>query len=175
MNYAEQLLVAHSRANADLVLNHVLEDESRVPDLLDVFLGGQYRTVQRSAMVVGDLGRLRPAWLKPWHGRIIAAANTPDVHDAVKRNVMRYFSELPITNIGEDDEGHLVDLAFRLGADHQEAVAIRVFALSTVNNYVKKYPELKDELRGVIEFTIAEGTTAAFLGRGNKILKELGT
>lgn len=173
MNYAEQLLVEHSRANANRVLEHVLADKKRVAALMEVFLGEEYRTVQRSAMVVGDLGRAKPGWLKPWHSRMIAAANEPR-HDAVRRNVMRYFSELDLKHIGEEEEGYLVDLAFRLTADPEAAVAIRVFSMQIVANYTEKYPELKDELAGVIELTIAEGTTPGFRSRGKKILKRLG-
>lgn len=173
MNYAEQLLVEHSRANANRVLEHVLADEERIAALMEVFLGEEYRTVQRSAMVVGDLGRAKPGWLKPWHGRMIAAANEPK-HAAVRRNVMRYFSELDLAYIGEEDEGYLVDLAFRLTADPEVAVAIRVFSMQIVANYVEKYPELRDELSGIIELTIAEGTTPGFRSRGGKILRKLG-
>ncbi|TXF85671.1 hypothetical protein FUA23_20455 [Neolewinella aurantiaca] len=169
MNYPNQLLKEHSRANADLVLNHVLADKKRVEALMDAFLTGEYRVVQRSAMVVGDLGRKKPDWLKPWHGRMIAAAD-PAPHPSVSRNVMRYFSELPLSAVEEDEQGKLLDLAFRLLEDQTEAVAIRVFAMTVVFNFCDIYPELKDELRGIIELTIAEGTTPGFRSRGGKIL-----
>ncbi len=172
MNYPKQLLKAHSRANADLVLNHVLADKKRVGALMDAFLNGEYRVVQRSAMVVGDLGRKQPNWLKPWHARMIAASD-PALHPAVSRNVMRYFSELPLSAINEEDQGPLLDLAFRLTEDQAEAVAIRACAMVVVFNFCVLYPELKDELRGIIELTIAEGITPGFRSRGGKILKEL--
>ena len=172
MNYSVQLLKAHSRANADLVLGHVLKEETRVAALMEAFLEGEYRVVQRSAMVVGDLGRLKPDWLNPWHQRMIAAAD-PASHPSVSRNVMRYFSELPLFAINEKDRGPLLDLAFRLTEDQAEAVAIRVFAMTVVFNFCTLHPELKDELRGIIELTIAEGTTPGFRSRGGKILAEL--
>jgi len=173
MDYAEQLMVEHSKANADRVLEHVLVAESRVEALMEVFLGEEYRVVQRAAMVVGNLGRAQPGWLKPWHSRMVKAANQPK-HDAVLRNVMRYFSELDIALIAAENEGHLVELAFRLTADPNAAVAIRVFSMQVVANYVEKYPEFKDELVGIIELTIAEGTTPGFRSRGKKILRKLG-
>lgn len=172
MNYPNQLLKEHSRANADLVLNHVLKDKKRVDALMAAFLKGEYRVVQRSAMVVGDLGRKKPNWLKEWHDRMIAAAD-PAPHPSVSRNVMRYFSELPLSTINEKDQGPLLDLAFRLTEDQTEAVAIRVFAMTVVFNFCALYPELKDELRGIIELTIAEGTTPGFRSRGRKILQLL--
>jgi hypothetical protein len=173
MDYAEQLMVEHSKANADRILEHVLVAESRVEALMEVFLGEEYRAAQRAAMVVGNLGRAQPGWLKPWHRRMIEAANQP-IHDAVRRNVMRYFSELDIALIEEENEGYLVDLAFRLTADPEAAVAIRVFSMQVVANYVEKYPEFREELAGIIELTIAEGTTPGFRSRGKKILRQMG-
>ncbi|WP_020569652.1 hypothetical protein [Neolewinella persica] len=172
MNYRDQLLSEHSRANADLVLNHVLKDRQRVANLMDVFLSDEYRAVQRSAMVVGDLGRLRPAWLQPWHKHMILAAKEPE-HDSVVRNVMRYFSELPLEQVGEDDQGALLELAFRLTESPLQAVAIRVFSMTVAANFCQLYPELKEELRGIIELSLAEGATAGFRSRGNKILRKL--
>ena len=172
MDIRAQILSAHSRANADLVLNYVLDDKGRVKPLMKLFLGEEYRVAQRLAMVVGDLGRFRPAWLHPWHEPMIAAANAP-LHDSVKRNVLRYFSELPLGAVGEEQEGELLDVAFRLFESPLEAVAIRVYGMQIVANYAEHFPELKDELRAVIEITIAEGATPGFRSRGQKILKRL--
>jgi len=172
MNIRDQLLVTHSRANADLVLNYVLADKRRVSVLMDVFLSQVYRESQRSAMVVGDLGRLKPKWLQPYHSAMIAAAGDQN-HDAITRNVMRYFSELPVAELGEAAAGELLDLAFRLFESPHQAIAIRVFSMQVVYNFTELYPELKDELRAVIEITIAEGTTPGFRSRGTKILRKL--
>lgn len=173
MNIPKQLLTAHSRANADLVLQYVLAEEVRVPELMGAFLSTEYRVVQRAAMVVGHLGRERPDWLQPYHACMIATAEAYP-HPSVPRNVLRYFSELPLADVAEEDQGPLLDLAFRLTESQTEPVAIRVFAMTVVANFCKIHPELKDELRGIIELTIAEGTTPGFRSRGGRILRELG-
>ncbi len=172
MNYSEQLLVAHSRENADLILADVLRDEANVAELMAAFLGEEYRVSQRAAMVVGDLGRQRPDWLRPWHAAMIEAAEAGR-HDAVRRNVMRYFSELPLAAVAAANQGPLLDLAFRLTESPLIAVAIRVFSMTVAANFCKLYPELKEELSGIIELTIAEGTTPGFRSRGQKILRQL--
>ncbi len=172
MDYPTQLLIAHSRENADLILQDVLKDEANVRKLMDAFLGAEYRVSQRAAMVVGNLGRKHPEWLRPWHAEMIRVADAGK-HDAVRRNVMRYFSELPVTAVEEVNQGPLLDLAFRLTESPLMAVAIRVFSMTVVANFCGLYPELKDELRGIIERTIMEGTTPGFRSRGEKILQQL--
>ncbi|MEO0733664.1 MAG: hypothetical protein AAFZ52_12580 [Bacteroidota bacterium] len=174
MNLREQLLKEHSRANADLILGYVLEDERRVAGLMDLFLDAEYRVAQRAAMVVGDLGRIEPDWLITYHGRMIAAADpTAGKHPAIPRNILRFFSELSLEQVAADYAGNLLDVAFRRFESATEPVAIRVFAMQVVANFTEEYPELKDELRGIIEHTIAEGTTPGFRNRGTKILRKL--
>ena len=173
MNLTEQLSAAHSRANANLILEYVLADKRRVPELLAVFRDGELRIAQRAAMVVGDLGRKRPDWYLPHHEELIAEADRYR-HPAMPRNVMRYFSELPLAKVKEAHQGPLLDVAFRLTEDQEVPVGIRVFAMTIVYHFCEQYPELKDELRGIIELTIEEGTTPGFRSRGNKILRWLG-
>jgi hypothetical protein len=172
MDFRAQLLHEHSRANADVLLEYLEEHPEALSEFMAQFFGEEGVVVQRAAMVVGDLGRREPASLIPFHHQLIAAASEP-VHPAVRRNVMRYFSELPLERIAEDAQGHLLDLAFRITASPSDAVAMRVFAMQIVANFCVLYPELKDELRGVIEDQIAEGASAGFLNRGKKILAKL--
>ena len=172
MDFRAQLLNEHSRANADVLLDYLEEHPEALPKFMDCFFGEELVVVQRAAMVVGDLGRRHPASLVPFHLGLIAAASNP-IHAAVRRNVMRYFSELPLELISEEAQGHLLDLAFRVTASPSDAVAMRVFAMQIVANFCVPYPELKDELRGVIENQIAEGASAGFLNRGKKILAKL--
>ena len=172
MDIRAQLLVTHSRANADLVLAFVLAKQARLPKLMDAFFSGEKDVMNRAAMVVGDLGRKKPDWLLPYHARLITYADAYP-HPAVPRNVLRYFSELPLGKVKEEDQGPLLDVAFRLTAGPEIPVGIRVFGMTIVAAFCVPYPELRDELRGIIELTIAEGTTPGFWSRGGKVLRWL--
>ncbi|MTB49456.1 hypothetical protein [Lewinella sp. W8] len=172
MDFRAQLLSEHSRANADLLLDHLERHPEDLTAFMEHFFGREVVEAQRAAMVVGDLGRRHPDRLIPFHLRLIEAAGQP-VHPAIRRNVLRYFSEIPLALIAEEPQGHLLDLAFRVTASPADAVAMRVFAMQIVANFCTLYPELKDELRGVIENQIAEGASAGFLSRGRKILAKL--
>lgn len=173
MNIAEQLAVMHSRANADKVLDYVLADRRRVRPLLDAFAHEDLKIAQRAGMVVGDLGRARPDWYLPYHTELIDHA-VAFRHPAMPRNVLRYFSELPLDKVTEEDQGPLLDVAFRYTADPEVPVGIRVFAMTIVQHFCVPYPELREELRGVIELALAEGqVTPGFVSRGRKVLAAL--
>ncbi len=172
MNIRQQLSKTHSRANADLVLNYVLADEGRVGDLLKALRDEEITIVQRAAMVVGDLGRARPAWLRPYNNRLLEMATAP-AHDAVQRNILRHFSELDLADIHEDLEGPLLELAFVLTEEPTVPPGIRVFAMQVVANLCSRYPELKAELRAVLETQLPLTESPGFRSRAKKILSRL--
>jgi len=66
MNIRQQLLKKHSRENADFVETHVVKTPGAVVELMVCFLSDETTVVQRSAQVVGNLGRHHPEMLQPW-------------------------------------------------------------------------------------------------------------
>ncbi len=67
----------------------------------------------------------------------------------------------------------MADSCFTFLSDPKEPIAVKVFSMSVLANITKKQPELRDELRIVIEDQLPY-STPAFKSRGGKILKELG-
>lgn len=169
-----QLRRAHSRANANLVLSHLYDHPEDVPALLAALDHPEIKVLQRAAMVAGDLGRSRPAWLSPHQALLFRLARS-NRHPAVPRAVLRYFSELPLDAISENLHGEALDLGFAAAADPTAPVTHRVFGITLVHMFCAPYPELKDELRGIIEQALAETSTPpGFRSRGRKVLLALG-
>ena len=95
-----------------------------------------------------------------------------DPIDATNRCLLRYFAELPLELIDPIVEGDLLDIAFSRGSNPNRTVTIRIWGLQIVANYCARYPELKDELRGVIEEQL-DTAPPGFRSRGQKILAGL--
>ena len=95
MNLRKQLLVAYSRNNADIVMTHVQAHPESLPELMACFFSDEVTVAQRAAQVVGDIGRASPELLKPWWSEMVDASVNP-VHQAIRRNTTRYFSELKL-------------------------------------------------------------------------------
>ena len=94
MDLRQQLSLAHSRANADLILTWLYADEARTRVLIDLVNSKDERDakpVQRAAMVLGDLGRAKPDWLRPYQRSLLRLANEA-THPALPRAISRYFS-----------------------------------------------------------------------------------
>jgi hypothetical protein len=57
-------------------------------------------------------------------------------------------------------EGEFIDVLFRFLSEKTHAVALHVNAIYLILNWCKKYPELKDELRGAVSLLLENATPA---------------
>ena len=168
MSYIEeQLAKEHSKTMAIRLTEWIGEDAERMAEFMTVFLGDDYRLTQRAAFVLSYVSRTNPAVLEPHLTEMVAALRKPGQHVAIRRNVIRHFDNYGFPDALIDE---LADLCFTYLADPQEAVAVRAFSMGVLEKVCAKEPELKSELRLLIEEHLPHGT-AGFKSRGKKILK----
>ena len=89
--------------------------------------------------------------------------------DAVKRNTMRL---LQYAGIPEKYQGEVMNLCFDYIISPTEKPAVKAFSLTVLENLSKIYPEIKQELKTVIEDRW-DYETVAFKSRARKILKKI--
>ena len=102
MDIRKQLLSDHSKSNTEEIVLFLLENPERLNQVMDLFFHWDTREKQRTAWVVGDLGRVEVKMIQPSHAKMIANLKVPKLHDAVKQNSIRYLSE---AEIGKDPWG----------------------------------------------------------------------
>ncbi|MCX6350290.1 MAG: hypothetical protein NTX03_00325 [Bacteroidetes bacterium] len=148
MNLRQQLLQEHSLSNTLFITQYIGEDAEKFAELMEIFLGDNYRLTQRAAWVVSHVVEAHPHLLKPYYKKFIQHLNQPNIHDAVKRNTIRVlqFVEVPKTYWGA-----LADICLRFVADKKEPIAVRVFSLTVLANLCIKQPDLKNEILLLIE------------------------
>lgn len=169
MDLRKQLLTTHSKENTMLIVNYIGNDSERFAALMELFLGDEYRVCQRAAWVVGDAARNRPQLVAPYLERMVLNLKRPNLHVAVKRNTVRVLQEIELP---ESLWGEAAEACFNLLGSSEEAVAVKVFSMTVLLQIVKKVPELKDELKYLIEDQLPYGTSG-FKNRGKKTLKAL--
>ncbi len=79
---------------------------------------------------------------------------------------------LQFIDIPEELLGLTAELCFNFLNSGQESIAVKANAMTVLFNIVKKYPDLKEELKITIEEQLPFGSTG-FKNRGSKILKAL--
>lgn len=169
MDLRKELLKDHSKENTSRIVSYMQEHADMVPELMDIFLNESYRLIQRSAWVVGDLARTNPDWIYPYIPQMLQNLKKSGIHDAAKRNTMRFLQEVEIE---EENWGEALDISLKFLQSHDEAVAIKVFSMTVAYHIVKKIPELKNELMMIIEDQMPYGS-AGFKNRGQKIVSAL--
>ncbi len=169
MDIRAALLEEHSKEQTLMITNYIGKSQKRFDQLMDLFLGDEYRVTQRAAWVVSHCADAYPKLIQPHLKRILDNLERPNLHDAIKRNTLKALSEW---DLPEELLGQAATISFDLLASPTEAIAIRVHAMTIIYNICHKEPDLADELRLLIEDGMEHGS-AGFRSRGKRILKGL--
>lgn len=168
MDIKEELLKEHSKAQAEYIAGYIGSDPKRFSELITHFTGPTYRVSQRAAMTLSKCIDNDPGLLTPYLKTLVTNLQG-DVHVAVKRNTLRVLQDVELP---KPLWGITADICFKTLESNQEPIAVKVFAMTVLNNIVKKEPDLKNELRIIIEDQLPYGS-AGFKSRARKIMKQL--
>jgi hypothetical protein len=138
-------------------------DRVALKAMIDRLFSEQQAEQQRAAAVCHSVADHAPALFAP-HVETMLAAAKKQSHPSVIRTVFRTFSSI---DIFEKHLGEVIDLAFQLLTDHNEPVAVKVYAMTVIANHLERYPDLAIELETVLR----EGWKTGSPGYRNRALK----
>lgn len=171
MKLREQILYDHTKPNAELIANWIGKDEKKFKELMQLFLFDDHRVVQRSAWVLSMCADKYPELIEPYLAQMLEQCTKQGVHVAVKRNVTRILQNIPIPAAYEET---IMNLCFELLLDQKETIAVRCFSMTILEQLCATYPEIKNELKHIIEDALEhQEVSAAFKNRSEKILKRM--
>ena len=162
--------MGQNKAQTCELVDYVNGKPNRFKELVDIYLKGPYRITQRAAWPLSIAVEKWPYLIDPHLKNILKFLRKKEVHDAVKRNTMRLlqFIELP-----KRFRGEVADLCFMYLQDPKVAVAIRVCSMTVLQKVIQDQPDLKTELKMILEDQLPYGS-AAFKNRAMKVLRSLG-
>lgn len=163
-----QILLEHSKANCQKIIDWVGDDVSKFNQLFHLFLNDEYRVTQRAAWPLSYCAIAHPEFMQNNFGKLISNLQKPSLHDSIKRNTLRLLQHI---DIPEKYEGEILETCFKYVESPTEAVAIKAFALTVLGKLARKYPEIIPEIKIIIEDQLPH-QTAAFKSRANKLLKQ---
>lgn len=173
MNLREELLKekVQLKEQALKISLYCSASPKRFKELMQCFLADDNRLAQRAAWSVSIVAEKNPELVLPYIKTLVEQLLREDVHDAIIRNSLRILQKAAIP---ESLHGELMNACFVFIESNSIAVAIKAFALTVLFNLSKLYPEIKPELKLLIEERWPH-ETAAFKSRGKHILKAMGT
>lgn len=171
MNLLNEILKEHSKTQTDKIVQWVGSDAEKFNELLALFLGDEYRISQRAGWSLGDIACKHPELIYPHLKIFVNNLSKQHIHNAVKRNTVRVLQFLTIPDEMVEDT---LNQCFTLFANKKEDIAIRVFAMTVLANICQKLPEIKEELKIMIEDELPYASPG-FVSRGRKMLGKLKT
>ena len=169
MNLEFEILKEHSKHQAMKIADWIGGDPKKFAELMGLFLTAEYRVVQRSAWIVSHCAEKHPALIKPWLSKMVKRAGEKNVHDAVKRNVVRV---LQFIEIPRSLQGRVANLCFTFLDDPKEPIAVKAFSMTVLAEIAKCEPDLRHEISLVIEQMLPYGSPG-IQARARKILNLL--
>ena len=169
MNLKEKILSEHTKTNREEIVNWIGSNQTRFDELVKLFLGNDKLITQRSGWPLSFAGIAHPEFIPKHLRKLVTNLKQKDLHDAVKRNTIRHLQGI---SIPEKYQGDVMNICFDFIISPTEKPAIKAFSLTVLENLSKEYPEIKQELKTVIEDRW-DYETAAFHSRAKIILKNL--
>ncbi|MDQ3109450.1 MAG: hypothetical protein M3R17_06105 [Bacteroidota bacterium] len=169
MNLRQTILDEHSRAQSDKIIRWVGADKKRFAELVHLFLTDEYLVVQRAGWPIGDIAIKYPELIKPYIGKFVKLFLKKGMHEAMIRNVLRV---MQFVDVPAKYHGEVVNACFDFLIKSEYPIAYKAFSMTVLFNITKKEPELKRELKIVIEEMMKEGSPG-IKARGRMVLKKL--
>lgn len=169
MNIRDELLQEHSRKQALRIAEYAILSKKNFKELMECFLSQEYRIAQRAAWSVSCAALQQPEMIKPFIKDLVACLQLTDLHPALIRNALRILEEIEIP---EKFQGEVMHACFGFIENPATPVATKAYSLTILFNLSRQYPEMRQELKLMIEENF-DNETAAFKSRGKKILKRL--
>ncbi|KAA2242395.1 hypothetical protein F0L74_07560 [Chitinophaga agrisoli] len=170
MHLLNEILQEHSREQAIKITAWIGADKARMARLMELFLHGQYRVVQRAAWIMSMVAHKHPELITPHLPVMIQRMEAPGIPVAVKRNVTRVLQFLPIP---PDLHGVVMQQCFALLEDPKETIAVRAFSMTVLAKMAKDYPDIKNEIRIILEDQLAHNPSPGIRSRAKKVLIEI--
>jgi hypothetical protein len=167
MDIESKILAIRSKEQMDRIVQWIGKDKKRFKKLMEFFLLGDEPLAKKSAWIIGHTAELHPELVTPWLELMIKKIQSPGVHGALKRNVVRI---LQFANIPRKLKGIVVTLCFEYLSSINEPIAVRTFSMTVLDKITHKEPALKNELELLVQHMLPSAT-AAFRSRAKKVLK----
>ena len=170
MNIRESLEQEHSKTMTLRIMAYIGSDASRLEELMTCFFDENWWMCQKAAWAVSLVGEKHPTLIEPYLERILLNLKQAQ-HEAIRRNTMRLLKSLP--TIPDHVLGLAADAAFRFLEDPSVSIAVRAFSIRVLGKICLKEPDLKAELRLILEDILAIEKAPGILVSSRDVLRTI--
>jgi len=169
MDLEAEILKEHSKRQTVRIARWIGPDKRRFHQLMELLLHGDRVVTQRAAWILSSCYEFHPQLVTPWLPALLKKMQEPDVHDALKRNVVRL---LACTDIPKHLLGAVVSLCFEYLNAVDAPIAVKVHSMSVLQKVAEQEPDLKHELQTSLELMMPY-VGPALQARGRIVIRQL--
>lgn len=167
-NLIEQISAPVSKVNTLLIANHIIYSPAQLPTLYHIIWHSKMQIQWRASWVLEQIFLTNPNLVNPYLEDMISQFETIK-SDGVKRHISKILS---LSQITDKVNGHFINTCFDWLISELIPVAVKVHCMQILFNITKEYPDLKHELKTVLETQIPNNSIG-FKSRAKKIIKTL--
>ncbi len=168
MDIRALLIQEHSKKRAQFICDGIIDGQADLKDLIEMLYTGDLRMRQKASWPLELLAKKKGALLHPYIPEIVEVLSH-STEDSFTRNVYRILQHMTFDS---EHLGPVYEVAYTHLSNPKNAIAVRVFAMSTCANIAQQYPDLAHELIPLIESYYPTGSSG-YKARANKELKRL--
>ena len=165
-----QLEAEASRANTDYIANWAGTNAERIADLVDIALNADGQTAARALWALEKVAAKHRNILLP-HIPAIVATLPRFTFSGMRRIACKI---LMLTNVPPDFDGPIIDFCFRMLETPDEPIGVKANCMSLIASRLSNYPELKPELKAIVDSIIETSDSKGFVVRAkhSKLLND---
>ena len=148
MDILQSLKKEHSKKQTDRIVNYIGADKERFAVLIGLFFAGEYRITQRAAWPLSYCVRAHPELIQPYFKRLLDNLQRNDIPVAVARNTVRLLQDVTIPKKYQD---RVMTICFDYVQAPETPIAVKAFSLTILGNLSGDYPDIRGELKMMIE------------------------
>ncbi len=166
----ERLLPNTYRKTADDAASFILAHPNYLEETIQLSFSGNRVMAMRSSRVVLLIFNKKPKLVKPFFPYILDQLCITKNNSSI-RNLLHLFID-DIEQLDEIRFGKLIELCFKLLGSSSAEIAQRALSMQILYKISNKIPDIKGELKALIEINYEEGSPA-FKSTAKHILKKL--
>lgn len=165
----ELLTKKASRANSYQVVAMVGKDYKLYKELIRLIVSYECPVSEKAAWAMNHCYEDGVGFFEDYFEEMTLVLADSKYSDSVKRNIVRIFQFI---DIPQKHQASIIDSCFTLVTNKKTAIAVKAFSLGVLEKMTKLYPELKNELRAVIEDLLPKASSG-LKNRCQHILRRL--
>lgn len=164
MNIKEKIVEVRTNRDKSVSVDYFVARPKEFDELMNcIFNLEEYPYKEYASWLLIHISRSKKLDLAPYYERMVDVLFNTD-NQTVLRNVSRSLTEMRITDYRESE---FIDLLIGFIQNYDNKVALQVYSIYLLQQFVKRYPELKEEIIEIIALHRPEKTAAYKIAERN--------